>query len=130
MRLTSRFVSHEIILPNKLILNKYQEVDANIRHEAVPVPTGSCPFDHTRLLLFEQGLNLLQSSGDLPQGYGVTAVELGGNDFDEQEHIPIGLQKKGFQIQLSSEIWKPRTEIWAQGLYVMNSILAAVTVSH
>jgi len=75
-------------------------------------------------LLFEQGLNLLQDSSDLPQGYGVTAAELRGNNFDKWEDIQIGLQKKGFSIQLSSQIWKPRTEVWAQGLFVMNSILA------
>jgi len=77
-------------------------------------------------LLFETGLKLLQDSGDLPQGYGVTADELRGG-FDEQEDIQIGLQKKRLPIQLSSQIWKPRTEIWAQGLFAMNNILA---VSH
>ena len=75
-------------------------------------------------MLFEQGLKLLKDSGDLPQGYGVTVAELCGNNFDEWEEIQIGLQKKGFSIQLSSQIWKPRTEIWAQGLFVMNTILA------
>ena len=101
-----------------------QEVDNNIRHEPVPVPIGSCPFDMDRLLLFEQGLTLLLKSGDLPFGYGVTVAELGGNHFDEWEDLQIGLQKKGFPIQLTSQIWKPRTEIWAQGLFVMNTVLA------
>jgi hypothetical protein len=74
-------------------------------------------------LLFERGLKLLQES-DLPQGYGVTADELRGG-FDEQEDIHIGLQKKHLPIQLSSQIWRPRTEIWAWGLFAMDSILAA-----
>jgi hypothetical protein len=95
----------------------------NIRHEPVPVPIGSCPFDMDRLSLFERGLTMLLESSDLPPGYGVTVAELGGNQFDEWEDIRIGLQKKGFPIQLSSQIWKPRTETWAQGLFVMNSIL-------
>ena len=77
-----------------------------------------------RLPLFEQGLMLLLESGELPFGYGVTVAEFGGNHFDEWEVIQIGLQKNGFPIQLSSQIWKPRTEIWAQGLFVMNSVLA------
>jgi len=123
LRWTLRFV-----FQNKVISIKIdficQEIDANIRHEAVPVPIGSCPFDRDVLLLFEKGLNLLLDSGDLPQGYGVTAAELCGNNFDEWEDIQIGLQKKGFSIQLSSQIWKSRTEIWAQGLFVMSSILA------
>ena len=74
--------------------------------------------------MFERGLKMLTDSGDLPQGYGVTLAELGGDEFDEQEEINIGLQKKGFPIELPSQIWKPRTEIWAQGLFAMNSILA------
>ena len=75
-------------------------------------------------MLFEKGLELLLKSGDLPQGFGVTAEELRGGSFDEQEDIHIGLQKKTFPIQLSSQIWKPRTEKWAQGLFVLNTILA------
>jgi hypothetical protein len=51
-------------------------------------------------------------------------AEIQGEDFDEQEEIRIGLHKAGFPIQLPSQIWKPRTEIWAQGLFVMNSILS------
>ena len=67
---------------------------------------------------------MLTDSGDLPHGYGVTLAELGGDVFEEQEDINVSLQKKGFPIDLPSQIWKPRTEIWAQGLFVMNSILA------
>ena len=63
-------------------------------------------------------------SGDLPNGYGVTPAELGEDVFDELENIKIGLQKKEFPIHLPRQIWKPRTKIWAQGLFVMNSILA------
>ena len=67
---------------------------------------------------------MLTDSGDLPHGYGVILAKLGGDVFEEQEDINVGLQKKGFPIDLPSQIWKPRTEIWAQGLFVMNSILA------
>lgn len=72
---------------------------------------------------------MLTDSGDLPDGYGVTLDELNGDVFDELEEINIGLQKKGFPIHLPSQIWKPRTEIWAQGLFVMNSI-SALALSH
>ena len=75
--------------------------------------------------LFETGLKLLVDSGDLPPGYGVTPPEF-GEIFDETEDIQIGVQQKGFRIQLSSQIWKPQTEIWAQGLFAMNSILASL----
>ena len=95
----------------------------NIRHDAVPVPAGTCPFEDSRLSLFRQGLEMLLESGDLPQGYGVTVAEMRGQEFDEWEDLRIGLQKKSSPIQISCPIWKPRTELWAQGLFVMNSIL-------
>ena len=98
----------------------------NIRHEAVPVPSGSCPFDQQQLLLFERGLKMLTDSGDLPSGYGVTQDELGDGGFDEQEEIKIGLRRKGQLIELPSGIWKPRTDLWAQGLFAMNTILAGL----
>lgn len=101
-------------------------IDNNIRHDAVPVPLGHCPFNDETLSLFEQGLKLLTDSGDLPSGYGVTLEELGGDGFDEQEDINTGLQKKGVSIELRRQIWRPRTELWAQGLFAMNSILALV----
>jgi len=69
---------------------------------------------------------MLTDSGDLPPGYGVTLEELRGDGFDEQEDINIGLQKKGVSIELRRQIWQPRTEHWAQGLFAMNSILALV----
>ena len=75
--------------------------------------------------MFERGLKILTDSGDLPSGFGVTPDELDVNGFDEQEEINIGLQRKGHLIELRSQVWKPRVELWAQGLYVMNSILAS-----
>jgi hypothetical protein len=97
----------------------------NIHHEAVPVPSGSCPFDQQQLSLFERGLKILTDSGDLPSGFGVTPDELGADGFDEQEEINIGLRRKGHLIELRSKVWRPRVELWAQGLYAMNSILAS-----
>ena len=75
--------------------------------------------------MFEHGLKILTDSGNLPSGFGVTPDELDVNGFDEQEEIDIGLRRKGHLIELHSQVWKPRVELWAQGLYVMNSILAS-----
>ena len=99
-------------------------IKANIQHEAVPVPSGPCPFDQEALVLFERGFKLITESGDLPSGYGVTLVELDEGRFDEEEHITVGLNKKGYSIVLPSQIWKPRTELWAQGLFAMTTILS------
>jgi hypothetical protein len=101
-----------------------QGIDVNIRHEAIPVPSGSCPFDQEGLDLFESGFKLLTESGELPPGYGVTLDELDENEFDEEEAIQVGINKNGYLIALPHQIWKPRTELWVQGLYVMTSILS------
>jgi hypothetical protein len=66
---------------------------------------------------------MLRESGDLSNGYGVTAAELGEGGFDDQEEINVGLKKKGYTIELPTQIWKPQTEVWAKGLFAMNSIL-------
>jgi hypothetical protein len=105
-------------------LSGLQGIDSNIRHEAVPVPPGHCPFDQDTLVVFEHGFNILTEGGELPSGYGVTLDELDGNAFNEQEKINIGRNRAEHAIILPSEIWKPRTELWAQGLYAMTSILS------
>lgn len=74
--------------------------------------------------MFERGFEMLRGGGDLPFGYGVTAAELGDGGFEDQEEISVGFKKKGYPIELPTQIWKPRTEVWAKGLFVMNSILA------
>ena len=99
-------------------------IDSNIRHEAIPVPSGPCPFDQEVLVLFESGFKLITECGDLPSGYGVTLAELGEHGFEEEEEITIGFNKKGYPIVLPNQIWKCRMELWAQGLYVMTAILA------
>ena len=98
-------------------------IDANIRHEAVPVPLASCPFTQDQQQVFEEGLRLLIDGDDLPYGYGVTAKELGNDGFDELEEIGVGLRHKGYSAHLAWKIWQPRTEAWVKGLYVMNTLL-------
>jgi hypothetical protein len=66
---------------------------------------------------------MLRVSGDLHTCYGVTSAELGKDGFDDQKEINVGFKKNGYPIQLFAKIWKPRTEMWAKGLFAMNSIL-------
>jgi len=124
MILTQRSVFHRTLESTD---SGSQNIDANIRHEAIPVPSGLCPFGQEGLELFKTGLKLLTESGELPTGYGVTLDELDGNAFDQEEDLVIGKNRKSFPIALPYQIWKPRTELWAQGLFVMNSVLS---VSH
>jgi hypothetical protein len=45
----------------------------------------------------------MKQSSDLPQGYRVTVAELGGDEFDEQEEIQIGFQKRAFQSSFQAK---------------------------
>lgn len=74
--------------------------------------------------MFEQGLKLLTESDDLPSGYGVSLDEIDGDGFDEEEEINIGISKIGYPMALPRQIWAPRTELWAQGLFAMTSVLS------
>jgi len=49
------------------------------------------------------------------------------NAFDQEEDLVIGKNRKSFPMALPYQIWKPRMELWAQGLFVMSSVLS---VSH
>jgi len=123
MTSTQRSVSHGTLASTD---SGFKEIDANIRHEAIRVPSGPCPFGQEGLELFASGFKLLTESGELPSGYGVTLDELDGNVFDEEEEIIIGKNRNSFPIALPSQIWKPRTELWAQGLYAMSSVLSVL----
>lgn len=89
----------------------------------MPAPPSTCPFTNDQLSLFEKGLGLLFDGADLPNGYGVTAAELGEGGFEEQEAILIGLSMKTYDIELPRNIWQPRSEMRAKALYAMNTIL-------
>ena len=96
-------------------------VDSNIRHEAVPVPPGSCPFSDEDRSLFEHGFEMLKKSGDLPSGYGVTSAELGEDGFDDQEEI-IAVYKKLVKTQINTK--SAQIEAWnLWGPYLGNNSL-------
>ena len=85
----------------------FKEIDANIQHEAICVPSGPCPFGQEGLELFKSGFKLLAESSELPSSYGMTFDELDGDVFDEEEEIIISKNRNSFPIALPSQIWKP-----------------------
>lgn len=101
-----------------------QVIDSNIRHDAVPVPSGTSPFDTQQLALFEEALNILRSTGDLPDGYGIRQDEWDATGYPTTEVISVGLQKNSFPISLPDEKWRPRAEDWVYGLFIVNSMIA------
>jgi hypothetical protein len=102
-------------------------VDSNIRHDAVSVPLGQCPFDQIQLETFKTGLSLLEQHGDLPPGYGIDPVEWGPDGYPTTAEITVGLRKKSYPISLPDAIWRPRAERWARACHTMDLILSAGT---
>lgn len=98
---------------------------ANLRHPGVPVPDNSNPFaDEDDFDHFAAALEALCSQCFLPGGYGVRPDEQEGGGFQEIEVIRSGRRgQKELEVALPEAIWRPRTELWAQGLHVMNGIV-------
>ncbi|KAG8913221.1 hypothetical protein FRC01_004663 [Tulasnella sp. 417] len=87
----------------------------HLRHDAVPVPKGSCPFEsQSELDLFDHVLTQLKQEGAIP----AIAARSG---FNELEALKVG--KRTIQITLPVGIWHPRVVLWCQGLQVMTTIL-------
>lgn len=101
-----------------------QVIDSNIRHRPVSVPSGRCPLGDQAFLVFQRGIKLLIDSGDVPSGYGASAEELGDDGFDDHQQITVGILAQSYAIELPSSVWAPRMRLWAQGLYVLDTILS------
>lgn len=77
--------------------------------------------------MFQKGLKILRDTGDIPSGYGALPDELGSDGWDEYEHIVIGSNGRTYPIELPTHIWEPRMRLWAQALYVLNSVMFSMS---
>lgn len=88
----------------------------HLRHDAVPVPKGSCPFQsQSELEMFDHILGQLKQEGAIP---AIAAR----SRFNEQEPLKVG--KRTIQITLPIQVWHPKVVLWCQALQVMTTILA------
>ena len=68
-------------------------------------------------------LDVLRLNHTIPAGYGACDEEM-EDGFETIEVIPLGRGgRKELEVPLPEEVWRPRMELWAQGLYVMSRIL-------
>ena len=104
-----------------------QVIDSNICHAAASVPEAECPLSPVAFSVFNDGLKLVVNAGDIPAGYGARTEELGSDGWDEYEHIVIGSSGRTYPIELPTRIWAPRMRLWAQALYVLNSIQSSMS---
>lgn len=90
------------------------------------MPAAECPLDQDTFGVFINGLKLIRDAGDIPSGYGVLPEELGSDRWDEYESIVIGSSGQTYPIVLPTCIWMPRMRLWAQALYVLDTILSLI----
>ncbi|KAF9051903.1 hypothetical protein BJ165DRAFT_1401354 [Panaeolus papilionaceus] len=70
-------------------VNVNKDVDPNIDHEPVDVPTGDCPFTADELATFQECINHTQERRYLPDGYGVRPDEWEDNIYPDSEGLAI-----------------------------------------
>lgn len=118
--------SEDNVLPIEAHIADAQQ--AQIRHEAVDVPGSASPFADYPLNLqleatFFAALSELSHIHDLPGGYGVLPEEMEGG-YEVMETIRSGRRgRKELVIDLPEIVWRPRAEIWAKALHILNTLL-------
>lgn len=99
--------------------------EIRLKHKAVPVPKHRNPMNPQQFWVFEYALGELKGRNFVPPGYGLTPDEWEGGEYPTIETIKVGWKRQNnLYVPLSDEIWRPRAEQWARGLYIINSILS------
>ena len=100
-------------------------IESNFNQTSVNVPDHTVPFqDHTTTEIFNGALTMLQEQAIIPHGYGMRAEEWEEDGYPLYETIRMGRHAtRELDIFLPDHIWRPRAELWVQGLYTMNRVL-------
>ncbi|PPQ76330.1 hypothetical protein CVT24_008496 [Panaeolus cyanescens] len=85
------------------------EVDSNIRHEPVSVPTRVCPLSEEDLANFDICLDHIRKEGMLPPGYGVRQEEWDDIDYPEMEELVVAPSPKTVPIHSFNPFLHPHT---------------------
>lgn len=101
---------------------------SEFHHEPVGVPKHANPFGTPELQdAFDTAFEALQSSGQVPLGYGVLPEEWDEEGYPSFEILRSGRRGgKELRVALPDFIWRPRAELWVQALAVMNHTLNIV----
>lgn len=100
-----------------------EDQEPNVLHEPVEVPDHRNPFGEQPRLedFFFQALNQVRQRGIIPPGYEILPQE-----WDEEGYPPIEVLKLGrrkvLKVALSDEQWRPRAELWVQGLDILTKL--------
>lgn len=95
----------------------------NFLPTTVKVPRHSTPFTAAQQDIFSQALAEVIASTVLPGGYGIQVEEWEDGENPSFEIIQSGRRgRKDLRVALPDNIWRPRAEIWVQGLHVMQQL--------
>lgn len=97
--------------------------DGHIRHAPIEVPSDTCPFGPHGLDLFTNLFAETTRNKVLPCGYGIREEEWVDGKYPSVESIKTGRRSKELSVMLSDSIWRPRAELWVQGLASMMQVL-------
>ncbi|PCH39125.1 hypothetical protein WOLCODRAFT_168135 [Wolfiporia cocos MD-104 SS10] len=97
---------------------------SNIRHAAIPVPSNSNPFEsEDSEALYFDALDLIRLEGTIPAGFGALPIE---HAYEVEEVIRLGRRgRKELVVGLPEHIWRPRIELWAQAVHLLNEFMDA-----
>ncbi|KAF8495404.1 hypothetical protein JB92DRAFT_2818209 [Gautieria morchelliformis] len=100
------------------------DLRSNVKHKPVRPPRHENPFDGQPEAIqaaFEAALVQVQTTGFLPEDFGVRSEEWDGA-YPDHKALQIGHKGKELVISLPAQIWYPRAVSWAQALYVMSKV--------
>lgn len=97
------------------------DVDPNIHHEVVSVPSRNCPFTQGQLAAFKTCIEDVHREGHLPHGYGVRPEEWEDGVYPEVEQLPIGGAQRCKLVHLPNRIWMARSVLWTQALCLIET---------
>ncbi|KAJ7765055.1 hypothetical protein DFH07DRAFT_738012, partial [Mycena maculata] len=92
-------------------------------HEAVSVPKHANPFDDDESMqLFYDSLEEAMQADLVPAGYGLLPHEWDEDGYPAFEVLKSGRGGKKLRVALPDSIWRPRAEMWARALYILDQI--------
>ncbi|KAJ7177579.1 hypothetical protein C8R43DRAFT_872453 [Mycena crocata] len=91
---------------------------ADVRHDAIDVPTHDSPFNPQLEAVFFEALEAVKAANIIPGGFSLDL-----DNYPVRESIHLGRGGKRISVTLPVDIWWPRALVWAQGLDLMTRML-------
>lgn len=99
-----------------------QDQEHHIRHDPIPVPDHASPFGELEHI-FRTGLQELEESGYIPDGYGIREDEWEDGEYPSFEILKTGRKRKELRVSLPDHIWRRRAQKWVRGLDAMRGMM-------